>query len=106
MVYGSFLGSSAILYVLSANLTGRSRQVAMYMVGYNVLVCAVVVPLLYCEIFFDIPSMKALILATDLGVAQQLALVYFIISVFPVPILLAGLGYGCVRLKGPERFFA
>ena len=58
MVYGSFLGSSAILYVLSANLTGRSRQVAMYMVGYNVLVCAVVVPLLYCEIFFDIPSMK------------------------------------------------
>ena len=93
MVYGSFLGSSAILYVLSANLTGRSRQVAMYMVGYNVLVCAVVVPLLYCEIFFDIPSMKALILAIDLGVAQQLALVYFIISVFPVPILLAGLGF-------------
>ena len=93
IIYGSFIGSSAILYVLSANLRGRSRQVAMYKVGCNVLTCAVVMPLLYCELHFDIPAVKALILATNLDLAQQLALVYFIIAVFPVPVLLAGLGF-------------
>ena len=93
IIYGSFIGSSAILYVLSANFRGRSRQVAMYKVGCNVLTCAVVVPLLYCELHFDIPAVKALILALDLDLAQQLALVYFIIAVLPVPVLLAGLGF-------------
>ena len=32
MIYGSFVGSSMIIYALSASLTGRSRQVAMYIV--------------------------------------------------------------------------
>ena len=92
MSIGSFIGSSAILYVLSAKLTGRSRQAAMYMVIYNVLICAVAVPLLYCELYLDIPSMKALILAFDLDLDQQLALVYLTVSVFPLPLMLAGLG--------------
>ena len=92
VVYGSFVGSSAILYLLSAKLTGRSRQVAMYMVIYNLLVCAVVVPLLYCELYLDIPSMKALVLAFNLDLDQQLALVYLAITVIPLPVMLAGLG--------------
>ena len=55
VIYGSLIGSSVILYLLSANLTGRSRQVAMYMVFYNVLVCAVVVPLYYVRAPFRYP---------------------------------------------------
>ena len=50
VIYGSCLGSSAILLLLSAGLAGRSRQVAMYMVSYNVIVCTVLVPVLYCEV--------------------------------------------------------
>ena len=55
IMYGSCLGSGAIIYLLSANLTGRSRQVAMYMVWYDVLLCAVPVLLFYVELYFDIP---------------------------------------------------
>ncbi len=35
IMYGSLIGSSAIVYVLSAGLTDRSRQVSMYLVAYN-----------------------------------------------------------------------
>ena len=98
IMYGSLIGSSAILYLLSANLTGRSRQVAMYMVWYNVLVCAVLVPLLYFEIHLDIPLMRALILAFDLDLDRQLALVYVFLSVFPLPIMLAGLEWSVSAL--------
>ena len=91
IIYGSCIGSSVILYLLSASLTGRSRQVAMYMVFYNVLICAVLVPLLYCELHFDIPLMKTLVLAIELDLDQQLALVF--LSVFPLPLMLAGLDW-------------
>ena len=63
----------------------------MYMVILNILICAIVVPLLYCEIYFGLPSMKALIFATGLDLDQQLALVYVISAVCPVPFMLAGL---------------
>ena len=92
IIYGSFVGSSAIIYVLSAGLTGRSRQVAMFIVIYNLLICAVFVPLLYAELHLNVPSIKALILATGFDPLRQLALVYVIISVAPAPIMLAGLG--------------
>ena len=99
IMYGSLIGSSVILYLLSASLTGRSRQVAMYMVWYNVLVCAVLVPLLYCEIRFDIPLMKALVLAVDLDLDQQLALVFVLLSVLPLPLMVAGLGWSVAVLE-------
>ena len=91
IAYGSCMGSSAIIYVLSASLTGRSRQIAMYWVFYNVLLCAVGVPVLYCEVYLGIPLTKALIAATGLDLPQQLALFFVIISVFLVPFMLAAL---------------
>ena len=99
VIYGTCLGSSAILYLLSAGLTGRSRQVAMYMVLYDVLVCVILVPLLYCELHFEIPLMKALILAVNLDLDQQLALVYVLISVLPLPVMLVGLGWSASVLE-------
>ena len=92
IIYGSYIGSSVILYLLSANLAGRSRQVAMYLVSYNVLRCAIVVPLFYLELYFDLPLMKALVLALDLDVDRQLAFVYVFLNVLPLPLMLAGLG--------------
>lgn len=91
-VYGSFIGSSAIMYVLSAKLTGRSRAVAMYLVYLNVVICAVTVPLFYAELYLDIPSVKALVLSLALDLDQQLALVYIIAALGVIPVLFSVLG--------------
>ena len=99
VICGSFIGSSAIVYLLSSALTGRARQVCMYLVLYNVLVCAVLVPLLYVEVHFDIPLIKALILSIDVSLDQQLALVSLLLSVFPLPFMLAGLDFSVSLLE-------
>ena len=99
IVYGSIFGSGAILYVLSAGVAGRARQVAMYLVGYNALTCAVLVPLLYCEIHFGIPLVKAAALALDLGVEQQIAAIYVFLNVFLLPVMLAGLEWSVSVLE-------
>ena len=82
IMYGSLIGSGAILYVLSAGVAGRARQLAMYLVGYNALTCAVLVPLLYCEIHFGIPLVKAAVLALGLELDQQLAAIYVFLNLF------------------------
>ena len=92
LLYGSCLGAGLILYLLSMGLTGRSRQVAMYQVIYSVVVSAIMVLLLYIELYFDIPLVKAMFLSIDLGLGQQLALIFISMSVFGVPIMLAALG--------------
>ena len=89
IMYGSLIGSGAILYLLSAGLRGRSRQVAMYLVGYNVLICAVLVPVLYFEVHSGVPLVKASALALELD--QQLAAVYVFLCVFLLPVMLGGL---------------
>ena len=99
IMYGSLIGSGAILYLLSAGLRGRSRQVAMYLVGYNVLICAVLVPLLYFENHFAIPLVKASALALGLKPDQQLAAVYVFVCVFLLPVMLAGLGWSASVLE-------
>ena len=91
VIYGSLIGSGAILYVLSASLGGRSRQVAMYLVGYNVLICVVLVPLLYWEVHFGTPLIKAAALTLELDLDQQLAAVYVLLCVVPLPVMLAAL---------------
>ncbi len=91
-LYGACFGVGLIQYLLSMGLTGRARQVVMYQVIYCVLVSAIMVPLLYIELYFDVPLVKAMFLSMDLGLGQQLALVYISTSVFGVPIMLATLG--------------
>ena len=99
VMYGSLIGSGAILCLLSAGLRGRSRQVAMYLVGYNVLICAVLVPLLYFENHFGVPLVKASALALGLDPDQQLAAVYVFVCVFLLPVMLAGLGWSASVLE-------
>ena len=104
LIYGTCLGSGTIQYLLSASLVGRSRQVAMYQVGLTVLACLVLVPMFYVERSFDIPLVKALVLSLDLGLAQQLALVFIVISLVLVVIMLAIMGptvRWCERLWPP-----
>ena len=91
VIYGSFIGSGVIMYILSANLTGRSRQVSMYLVWLNIVVCAVVIPLFVAEVYFDVPAMKALVLALPFELEKQLAFVYMLGSLFLIPVLLVSL---------------
>ena len=99
IMYGSIFGSGAILFVLSAGVAGQARQVAMYLVGYNALTCAVLVPLLYCEIHFGIPLVKEAVLALDLELDQQLAAIYVFLNVFLLPVMLAGLTWSVSVLE-------
>ena len=88
MIYGSFTGSAVIQYVLSTGLTGRSRQVAMFMVLYNMLICSLGVPWLLIEIHLDLPGLKALVVSTGLEPAQQMSAFYVVLAVFLLPVLL------------------
>ena len=91
-IYGTFVGSSAIMYVLSVGLSGRSRQAAMYLVLLNAAICAVTIPLFYAELHLGVPAVKALVLSLDLELEQQLALVYTITAMGIVPVLFLLLG--------------
>ena len=64
----------------------------MYKVQYNVLICAVPVPMLYLELRSGIPLMKVPVFAFDLELDRQLALVYVFLALFPVPLMLASVG--------------
>ena len=71
---GACLGSSLSLYLLTLNLTGRSRQVAMYQVLYNCVLNAIFVPLIYLEAYSGVPLLKAAALSSGLPLAQVLAI--------------------------------
>ncbi len=65
-IYGSFLGTTVTLLALSWTLNGAGRQVAMFQVFYNLLLLLIFVPLLYIELWTDVPLMKSLVLSVPL----------------------------------------
>ena len=90
-IYGSFIGTSVTLLVLSWTLTGASRRVAMFQVSYNLLLILIFVPLLYVELWSGTPLMKSLVLAVPLdqpmaflGLASDLFGVTFVILFLPL----------------------
>ena len=86
-IYGSFIGSGAIQYALSTGLGGRSRQIAMFMVLYNVLICCIGVPWLLLELHFGIPGLKSLAQSTGFGPAHQMSAFYVLLAVVLLPAL-------------------
>ncbi len=92
IAYGSCLGSGLIQYLLSVRLTGSSRQVSMHQVAYNGALSVAAAVLLYIELHFGIPLMKALVFSFDLSLSQQLALVFIFLDGFGALIMLFALG--------------
>ncbi len=84
-IYGTFVGSAITLVILSWNLTGESRRVAMCEAGYNLLMAAIFVPLLYIELWFGVPLMKSLVLLVPLE--QPMALLSLMTDIFGVTLL-------------------
>ena len=88
-MYGSFIGSGLILFALSWRMTGISQRVVMFQVLYNVLTCAIFIPIFYLELLADVPLLKAVVLAIDLDLDKQMALMLLLIAVLaPVPFVL------------------
>jgi phosphate:Na+ symporter len=83
IAYGSKLGSSLLTYVLSANLVGESRQVAMFQIWFNVVGALILVPAFYIEVLTDTPLMLALGARFASDVAFQLALINLLFNVVP-----------------------
>ena len=92
LCYGGCLGSSISVYLLTMNLTGRARQVAMYQVLYNGVANLIFVPLLYAELHLGLPLVRTAILSSELPLAQSLALACVLVEVTTSLVQLALLG--------------
>lgn len=92
VVYGSNLGSSAVSWLLSGQIRGTERQVAMYQVAFNVFGCMVLVPLFYLELAFGLPLLMtaAQAMASDIGL--QLAFISFFFDAVSALVLLPLIG--------------
>lgn len=92
LCYGGCLGSSISVYLLTMNLTGRARQVAMYQVAYNGVANLIFVPMLYAELHLGLPLVRTAILSSELPLAQSLALACILVEVTTSLVQLALLG--------------
>ena len=96
--YGAGIGSGGLLYLLSSGLAGRSRQIAMYMVLYDILTSVVLVPLLYVELHLGAPLAMALLERLPFATEINLAIFYVMTSLLALPLLLGSVDL-CAALK-------
>ena len=87
-VYGANAGSSILMLLLSAKVTGVPKQVALYQVAFNFIGAAILVPLFYVESVSGIPLVRHLIEAITSDSAQQIAFANMIFNTVPVVVLL------------------
>ena len=102
IAYGSKIGSSALTAVLSSGLSGESRQVATFQVGYNVAGAAILVPAFYLETYGGVPLVVAGAARLADGAAMQLALINFCFNLVPGVLLFLLLGPAARLLE--ERY--
>ena len=92
IVYGANAGSSLLTLVLSANLKGQARQIAMFQTFYNLAGAALLVPLFYVELWFEVPLMLALIQAITADMGGQIAAAFILFNLIPGAALMPLLG--------------
>ena len=79
---GACLGGSLILYLLTLTVTGRARQVAMYQVLHNVVLNAIFVPLIFIEVYWEVPLIAAAVRASGIPLEQSLAMCLIFLECF------------------------
>ena len=89
LVYGANVGSSVLTLILSAKITGKIKQVAMFQVSYNFLGALLVLPLFVLEVYGGVPLLGHFIQSLSANLAVQLALAYTIFNIIPGLLLLA-----------------
>ena len=92
-IYGVFVGLGFIITTPTIGQRGILRQMGMFGVFINVFPAIILVPLLYVELYFGVPLVKAFILSLDVGFAAQKAVV----------VILYGTPSHLVVLAAPDR---
>ena len=82
IIYGTNLGGSATMWLLSAGIKGTSKQMAMAQILFNLIGCLVFIPLFYLEVYADVPLVKHLVTMTGHGIEKQMAYVYALFNLF------------------------
>ncbi|MCH2394853.1 Na/Pi cotransporter family protein [Oceanibaculum sp.] len=99
VAYGTNLGSSIATWLLSGQIRGTARQVAMYQFSFNIVGCIVLVPLFYTETLFGFPPLMAAVQSLSDDVGQQIAFAYLFFNMIA--------GFVLLPLIGPsERLLA
>ena len=91
-IYGSYVGLGISVVVVSANLRGTARQIGMFWAGQCFFSAAILVPLLYVEVYFGVPLVKAAVTALDIGLGPQMA----------IAVIIFGMPSRIVVLSAPE----
>ncbi len=82
IIYGTNLGSSLTVWVLSSGLKGTQKQLAMAQVLFNVIGCVLFVAFFYLETGFHIPLIRELVSHWSRDIHKQMAYVYFAFNLF------------------------
>ena len=88
VAYGTNLGSSIATWLLSGQIRGTARQVAMYQFAFNIVGCVVLVPLFYTEVAFGFPPFMAAVQSLSDDVGQQIAFAYLFFNLIAGLVLL------------------
>ena len=91
-IYGSYVGLGISVVVVSANLRGTARQIGMFWAGQCFFSAAILVPLLYVEVYLGVPLVKAAVTALDIGLGPQMA----------IAVIIFGMPSRIVVLSAPE----
>ena len=81
-IYGSYVGLAVSVMVVSSGLRGTARQLGMFWSCQVFFSAAILVLLLYIEVYAGIPLVKALVTWPDIGLGPQMALA---VIVFGMP---------------------
>lgn len=87
-VYGTNVGNSVLTYVFTTKFTGKSKQVAMFQVTYNLICALILLPLFYIEYYTGTPLIKAFVESISSGIGQQISIVYLIFNAMPGVVLI------------------
>ena len=81
-IYGSYVGLAVSVTVVSYGLTGTARQLGMFWAVQVFFSAAILVILLYIEVYAGAPLVKALVTWPEIGLGPQMALA---VIVFGMP---------------------
>lgn len=92
LIYGANAGSSLLTLALSIHLKGQSKQIAMYQTCYNLAGAAVLVPLLYIEVWTGAPLMLALLELLSDDPDTRIAIAFVLFNLVPAFALMPSVG--------------
>jgi len=81
IIYGCNLGGGISTYLIATGLSGRSRQITVFQVLFNVITASILLLLFFVERLYGLPLVHALVTSLNIETAQQMAFVYLIYNI-------------------------